>query len=552
MITVLCSLALLAAANGPWHIHPKAADPSTPASLRRVLPGVHSVAATADSVTIESAGLSLTSFGPIETGGGSIGPRQFKITLPAQPKRAKVSPLAPLGVIGILVNGVPLHNPTSAASFNNQNIWHRDAVRDAAGTPATAAQSRIIGYALDGYPIYNFTAGATSSYRLRHITERTVLPDGTQLTPGQYGPPVDAEFPLGTFVEDYEYVAGHGTLDEHNGREQGGQYGYYLSSYPYTVGPTLRGELPGLAQEPSQLTYAVRNAQGQPVRHLEYVHDKPLHLILVSDDLEDFFHVHPTLGADHAFHWSQPFPRATTYHAFAQYTPPGKGEQLEHTTLKIAKAEPVDQPRTTLDVRLDRPDVLFAGRDYTFTFHLPVDDLEPYLGAWGHFIFIDSQKREFIHAHPFSGPEGKHNHSKPMGPSPRTLKIQTGFSRPGRYRLWAQFQHLGQEVIVPYWLDVSPAVDSVRPSLVTKKIEVTPRGFEPSEFRALADQPASLMFLRTSPGGCGSRVVFPDLGISRDLPLNQAVSVELPPLAAGTYRFTCGMGMYKGAVLAKP
>jgi hypothetical protein len=93
-----------------------------------------------------------------------------------------------------------------------------------------------------------------SSYRLRNITERTTLPDGTQLDPSQYGPPVSTSYPLGYYVEDYEYVRGLGDLDEHNGRfavtpeYPNGTYAYYVtinddgsSAYPYTLGPTYDG-----------------------------------------------------------------------------------------------------------------------------------------------------------------------------------------------------------------------------------------------------------------------------------------------------------------------
>ena len=93
-----------------------------------------------------------------------------------------------------------------------------------------------------------------SGYRLRDITERTSLPNGTVLTTGQYGPAIGGQYPLGAFIEDYEFVSDFGDLDVHNGRfcvtpdYPDGIYAYFVTlneqldpAYPYTIGPTYYG-----------------------------------------------------------------------------------------------------------------------------------------------------------------------------------------------------------------------------------------------------------------------------------------------------------------------
>jgi len=45
-------------------------------------------------------------------------------------------------------------------------------------------------------------------------------------------------------------------------------------------------------------------------------------------------------------------------------------------------------------------------------------------------------------------------------------------------------------------------------------------------------------------------VVFPTLGISRDIPLNGVAIVELTAQKAGEIRFACGMGMFRGSIVA--
>jgi plastocyanin domain-containing protein len=56
--------------------------------------------------------------------------------------------------------------------------------------------------------------------------------------------------------------------------------------------------------------------------------------------------------------------------------------------------------------------------------------------------------------------------------------------------------------------------------------------------------------MRTSDDGCGQQLAFPSLGLRRDLPLNEAVSLDLEVPAGGRIEFTCGMGMYKGSAVA--
>ena len=195
-----------------------------------------------------------------------------------------------LGPTAVWINGVVTFNALDAMSYNNQNIWHQNAVVVEApsfdpclGHPApggvyhhhqnprclysaSATQhSPVIGYAYDGYPIYGSYAYANpdgtggfarmrSSYRLRSITTRTTLPDGTPLPANQYGPPVSSTYPLGYYVEDFEYVTGLGDLDAYNGRTAVtpefpcGTYAYFAtvdaalaSAYPYAIGPYYNG-----------------------------------------------------------------------------------------------------------------------------------------------------------------------------------------------------------------------------------------------------------------------------------------------------------------------
>jgi hypothetical protein len=89
------------------------------------------------------------------------------------------------------------------------------------------APSPVIGFAADGFPIFgSFIADGTtvrkakSSYQMKSGTR----PDGPK---GTYD---------GTFIDDWQYVAGSGDLDACNGMVQDGVYGYVVTeNYPHVM-----------------------------------------------------------------------------------------------------------------------------------------------------------------------------------------------------------------------------------------------------------------------------------------------------------------------------
>ncbi len=93
------------------------------------------------------------------------------------------------------------------------------------------AASPVIGFAADGFPIFGsyindngMIRAATTSYQLKTGTR----PEGDGAPGGTYD---------GTFVDDWEFVAGLGDLDQCNGMVQDGVYGYVVTeTYPHVMG----------------------------------------------------------------------------------------------------------------------------------------------------------------------------------------------------------------------------------------------------------------------------------------------------------------------------
>ena len=271
--------------------------------VSQIAADVREVWSTSDYVYVKSSGVPSYNVGPFNDGNPAYpSDRNWQLRFARAPQAATTHTATPLGSNGLLVNGVPIYNPRDARSYNNQNIWHNNAVVveangfDAAlGHPAPAggggnpvpgvyhhhqlspslvAQvggisptefSPLLGFAFDGFPIYgpygyanaDGTGGIarmTSSYQQRSITQRHALSGGATLPTNQWGPDVGGGYPLGYFIEDYEFVSGLGLLDAYNGRFTvtpdfpQGSYAYFTTIdalgnnvYPYILGPSYYG-----------------------------------------------------------------------------------------------------------------------------------------------------------------------------------------------------------------------------------------------------------------------------------------------------------------------
>ena len=83
----------------------------------------------------------------------------------------------------------------------------------------------------------------------------------------------------------------------------------------------------------------------------------------------------------------------------------------------------------------------------------------------------------------------------------------------------------------------------------TVRITVNKNGFSPSSIDAEAGHKLNLVFKRSSDTNCGNRIVFPKLGIRKNLPVGKEVVVSVTPRETGQISFSCGMGMYKGSIV---
>lgn len=219
--------------------------------------------------------------------------------------------------------------------------------------------------------------------------------------------------------------------------------GVLTSSGGYTLADL---EAPAGATEPGTLSFHILGPDGHALTTFETQHSKQLHLIVVSQDLTDFFHVHPQLADDGTWSIEWSWPRASSYRVYADFVPGGATEGLTlaqdltvagDVTVQPLPAESrvaeVDGYAVTLDGDLSTEGgALTLGITHDGE---PVTDLDPYLGAYGHLVAIRVGDLAYLHVHP-EGEVGT------VAPGPQ-IEFSVTAPTPGTYRLFLDFSHEG-------------------------------------------------------------------------------------------------------------
>lgn len=346
------------------------------------------------------------------------------------------------------------------------------------------------------------------------------------------------------------------------------------------------------ANQDVSLSFSVKDKDGKPFDKLKVVHEKLIHLLVVSDDLAFFDHVHPEKLTDGGFKLNYKFPAGGVYKLYADFTPenstqivnvfdvPVGGEKRAKTPLVADKefTKTVDGLTFTMKASED----LKAAKGITLNFFVKdangktVTDLQPYLGAMAHFVIISEDTTKFLHAHAMEGKMtetkgtgGHSDHNDNQGDMKMDMKTDTGnsetpavmahteFPTAGLYKLWGQFQRNGKVITVPFVLNIAAAdaaktANNVEIPKDAYKITVSKAGFTPGEITLDRSNYSKLAFLRTDSENCGNEIVIKDLDIRKQLPVGEVVLVDLPENFKGkTLNFACGMDMLKGKILVQ-
>lgn len=276
------------------------------------------------------------------------------------------------------------------------------------------------------------------------------------------------------------------TSDEHTEMEMGAT-GQVVD--PATAGLRIEWASEPAVPQPGQpitFSYQVIDADdNQAITDLPLDHERPMHLILVSDDLTQFQHIHPELATDGSYRVETTLPVAGTYRLYDEFVHDNQ-KVLDERELIVgapsstgASLTPDTAPKDVngFTVALNAPEVIRAEEMTHFSFEVtrndqPVTDLEPYLGAAAHAAIVTNDGTGFAHTHGeaaspnAAASEGNRHaeegaaeeehgggHGVPAEFGPQ-VAVEHTFAEPGLYKLWVQFRHDGQVITAPFVVEV--------------------------------------------------------------------------------------------------
>ena len=227
-----------------------------------------------------------------------------------------------------------------------------------------------------------------------------------------------------------------------------GEYRMDVASIAASSGRGLRG---------LRVTLREPGAAGAVVPALDIVHEKPLHLFVISRDLEFFRHLHPETYTSGPVEFRMDIPPGE-YMVIADFLPPGGTPQLVQRLIVVpgGSARPVGSPRTApafgvsagVRAQIISTTGLTAGQDSIVRIALtdsksagPIQDLEPYLGSDAHMVLVNAALTEAVHAHPEERDRGSND-----------LTFDVTLPVAGAYKGWLQFQRAGTVVTIPLGL----------------------------------------------------------------------------------------------------
>ncbi|MGH3647973.1 MAG: hypothetical protein ACRDTM_12460 [Micromonosporaceae bacterium] len=252
------------------------------------------------------------------------------------------------------------------------------------------------------------------------------------------------------------HESGHSPGGHHAGSQDTGhgltdtRHGYRLAGL---AGPSRPGEK-------ATLSFHIASPGGKPQTRFRIEQTKKIHVYVVRKDLAHFQHVHPNMAGDGT--WTVPLALTEPgpYRVVTEFVAEAGDGTARHLVLGADLTVPGAYQSQTLPApnptgRADGYDLTLTGTPaagdasrlsvrVTRDGH-DVTDLQPYLDAHAHITGFHKDTLAVTHLHPTGKADG------PGGPQ---LNVTATFPRPGKYRLFIQFQTSGTVHTAPVTVNV--------------------------------------------------------------------------------------------------
>lgn len=137
-----------------------------------------------------------------------------------------------------------------------------------------------------------------------------------------------------------------------------------------------------------------------------------------------------------------------TYQVFVDIAPENRAYQVTPNILQVGTKETskanlermgnLTKERDGKKVTLNEVDAT-VGEEVPLVLDTHREKPDPYLGALGHVVIVDEDVKQYIHVHPDSDD---------------TTTFNAHFSKPGMYKIWAEFKFGDNVHVYPFVIEV--------------------------------------------------------------------------------------------------
>jgi putative copper resistance protein D len=235
-----------------------------------------------------------------------------------------------------------------------------------------------------------------------------------------------------------------------------------------------------IAGTPAMLTVSIEDGNGRPLQGLAVHHDRILHVVIISEDLNIFAHIHPedigpittAMVKKATFPVRYVFPKAGRYligfdfaASDALYSKQvvltvSGGPRMGRQKVDLSRSKDFGHYRVTLSTP---PEGIKVGEETALVYRIekdgkPVTDLQPYLGAPMHLSVVRADLAQFMHIHGVL-PGETHTHDDHMHAMPPErfgpkIEADVVFPDKGVYKIFSQVQHQGKVLLFDFMVEV--------------------------------------------------------------------------------------------------
>lgn len=192
----------------------------------------------------------------------------------------------------------------------------------------------------------------------------------------------------------------------------------------------------------------------KPVTNFDTAHERKLHLLIASKDLNWFRHEHPVMSAGGTWQQNMTFPAGGDYWVYADVAPTGQGSRVLITKVSVKGSKPTWDTKLKVqsafrdgDLQgvLDSVKPIEIGKSATMRVrlsnaksHKSTGVTDTYLGALGHLMIFSQDGQTVVHSHPL---EDKASIARAKT---GVVLFNARFPKTGLYKAYAQFNWQGK------------------------------------------------------------------------------------------------------------